>query len=62
MAAIYLVSKWQPVIDMGVISLSLNFSPVALQTAEIWTLKKIQDGHHGSKMATMVSKWLYGSN
>merc|ERR1712030_117710 len=23
-----------------------NFNPVALQTAEIWTLKKIQDGHH----------------
>merc|ERR1712105_582483 len=23
-----------------------NFNPVALQTAEIWTFKKIQDGRH----------------
>ena len=33
-----------------------NFNPVALQTAEIWTLKKIQNGCHGSKIAAIIPK------
>ena len=45
-----MVQKWLPVIDMGVIGLSSEFQPVALQMAEIWTLKK-------SKMAANVPRW-----
>ena len=33
-----MVPKWLPVIDMGVITQILNFSPVALQMAEIWII------------------------
>ena len=37
-----MIPKLMPVIDMGVISLSLSlslsFNPVALKTAEIWTI------------------------
>ena len=46
--------KWQP-IYVEVISFSSKFQPLALQTAAIWISLKIQNGHHGSKMAAKMA-------
>ena len=42
---------YHPELYLGVICLSSNFSPIALQIAKINTFEKIQDGHHSSKIA-----------